>query len=63
MNLFGQSGSPREPGDPASGTSEAPAPVPLPPDALIILPVRNAVLFPGLIAPLGIGRPKSIVAV
>jgi ATP-dependent Lon protease len=34
----------------------------LPADALIIVPVRNLVLFPGLIAPLGLGRPDSIVA-
>ena len=36
---------------------------PIPSDALIILPVRNAVLFPHLIAPFSIGRPKSIAAV
>ncbi|MCC6868927.1 MAG: endopeptidase La [Burkholderiales bacterium] len=32
----------------------------LPSDALIILPVRNMVLFPGLIAPLALGRPETI---
>src|SRR3954466_243657 len=63
MNLFGQSNSPQGPGDPVSGAPDASAPVPLPPDVVIILPVRNAVLFPGLIVPLGIGRPKSIAAV
>src|SRR3954464_10352936 len=63
MNLFGQSNSPQGPGDPMSGAPDASAPVPLPPDVVIILPVRNAVLFPGLIVPLGIGRPKSIAAV
>jgi ATP-dependent Lon protease len=35
---------------------------PLPHDALIILPVRQAVLFPGLMLPLTIGRPSSISA-
>jgi len=35
---------------------------PLPPDAMIILPVRQAVLFPGLVLPLAIGRPASIAA-
>jgi ATP-dependent Lon protease len=35
---------------------------PLPSDALIIVPVRNLVLFPGLIAPLVLGRGESIVA-
>jgi len=35
---------------------------PLPPDALIIVPVRNTVLFPGLVLPISLGRPKSIAA-
>ncbi|TWS96169.1 endopeptidase La [Reyranella sp. CPCC 100927] len=35
---------------------------PLPPDALIIVPVRNAVLFPGLVFPVAVGRPKSVMA-
>jgi ATP-dependent Lon protease len=34
----------------------------LPADALIIIPVRNLVLFPGLIAPIGIGRERSVAA-
>ena len=33
-----------------------------PQDALIIVPVRNTVLFPGVVAPITIGRPKSIAA-
>jgi ATP-dependent Lon protease len=32
------------------------------PDALIILPVRNTVLFPGIVMPLAIARPASIEA-
>jgi ATP-dependent Lon protease len=36
--------------------------VPIPNDALIIVPVRNAVLFPGVVAPITIARPKSIAA-
>src|ERR1700732_1649886 len=35
---------------------------PLPPDALIVLPVRQTVLFPGITLPLAIGRPSSIAA-
>ena len=35
---------------------------PLPEDALIIVPVRNVVLFPGVVLPLSLGRPKSIAA-
>jgi ATP-dependent Lon protease len=35
---------------------------PLPPDAMIILPVRQVVLFPGVVLPLSIARPSSIAA-
>jgi ATP-dependent Lon protease len=35
---------------------------PLPKDALIILPVRNTVLFPGMVLPLSVGRKRSIAA-
>ncbi|MBI1886951.1 MAG: endopeptidase La [Nitrosomonadales bacterium] len=35
---------------------------PLPEDALIILPVRNMVLFPGALVPIAIGRARSIAA-
>ena len=43
----------------ASGAATLP---PLPSDALIIVPVRNTVLFPGLVLPITLGRPKSIAA-
>ena len=36
---------------------------PIPEDALIILPVRNTVLFPGIVVPLTIGRERSRAAV
>src|SRR5690606_2515063 len=49
-----------------AGASEQPAETTasaeLPPDALIILPVRNLVWFPGVVAPVVIGRPASIAA-
>jgi len=35
---------------------------PLPADGLIVVPVRNLVLFPGLIAPLTLGRQESMLA-
>jgi len=46
-------------------TAQAPVPVPapapsLPDDMLIILPVRNLVLFPGVILPVAIKREKTV---
>jgi ATP-dependent Lon protease len=35
----------------------------IPEDATIILPVRNTLLFPGIMLPLTIGRPSSIAAI
>ena len=35
---------------------------PLPDDALVIIPLRNTVLFPGVIAPLTVGRKESVAA-
>jgi ATP-dependent Lon protease len=43
----------------AQGGSTLP---PLPADALIIVPVRNTVLFPGLILPITLRRPKANAA-
>jgi ATP-dependent Lon protease len=34
----------------------------IPGDALIVVPVRNTVLFPGVVIPITIGRPQSIAA-
>src|SRR4051794_5419474 len=62
MILFDSPNGPQRSDGGAPGAQDA-ASAPLPGDALIILPVRNAVLFPGLVAPLSIGRPKSVAAV
>ena len=35
----------------------------IPHEAMIILPVRNVVLFPGMVVPLTIGRKSSVAAV
>jgi ATP-dependent Lon protease len=40
----------------------APPAVAVPEDALIVLPVRNLVLFPGMILPVAIGRESSVAA-
>jgi ATP-dependent Lon protease len=34
----------------------------LPEDALILIPMRNTVLFPGVISPITVGRPSSVAA-
>jgi ATP-dependent Lon protease len=48
---------------PAPGATTLPdQTAPVPADALIIIPVRNTVLFPGVVMPITIGRPKSIAA-
>ena len=46
----------------SSSTESASTLPPLPADALIIVPVRNTVLFPGLVLPISVGRAKSIAA-
>jgi ATP-dependent Lon protease len=46
----------------ARTSSMTPDAAPIPTDALIIVAVRNIVLFPGVIAPISINRPKSIAA-
>ncbi|HTM59501.1 MAG TPA: LON peptidase substrate-binding domain-containing protein, partial [Burkholderiales bacterium] len=35
---------------------------PVPEDALILIPMRNNVLFPGVISPITVGRPGSVAA-
>jgi ATP-dependent Lon protease len=35
---------------------------PLPKDALVIIPLRNAVLFPGVLTPVTVGRASSVAA-
>jgi ATP-dependent Lon protease len=47
----------------AAGPHAQAAARPLPEDALIILPVRNVVMFPGTVFPLTVGRDRSRAAV
>ncbi len=46
----------------ASAASKTSSSERLPEDVLLILPVRNTVLFPGMVLPLTIGRQQSIAA-
>jgi ATP-dependent Lon protease len=46
---------------PGRGTALAVRPIPE--DALILVPLRSAVLFPGIISPLAVGRGSSVAAV
>jgi ATP-dependent Lon protease len=47
----------------ASGENLGGSPsTPLPPDALIIVPVRGMVLFPGVVLPVTLNRPRSVLA-
>jgi len=45
---------------PAGAAGEAPK---LPADAVAIVPVRNTLLFPSVVMPLSVGRPRSVAAV
>jgi len=55
--------SPVNSDNPASSTAAGHADsVPIPNDALIIVPVRNTVLFPGVVFPITVGRSKSVAA-
>jgi ATP-dependent Lon protease len=62
MPLFGVASVARHaPDTEKAGGASATSPA-LPPDALIILPVRSLVLFPGVVFPITIGRAKSLAA-
>ena len=47
--------------NPGAGATGQPT-RPLPADALIVVPVRNAVLFPEIVFPITVGRPATIAA-
>jgi ATP-dependent Lon protease len=56
----GETGGSEKPGRRGRSTSLAVRPIPE--DALILIPMRNAVLFPGVISPVAVGRSSSIAA-
>jgi ATP-dependent Lon protease len=47
---------------PSAVPPETPAPASPPADAVIVVPVRNTVLFPEIVFPISIGRPGSVAA-
>jgi ATP-dependent Lon protease len=47
---------------PAPGGATVSAIKPLPADAMILIPMRNTVLFPGVISPITVGRVASVAA-
>ncbi len=57
--LRAESASPAVSGQPRGDAASRP----LPDDALIILPLRNTVMFPGVVLPLTVGRERSLAAV
>jgi ATP-dependent Lon protease len=61
--LFHHVLSDEQPRPGASGTSPSPPNAkPLPPDAIALIPMRNTVLFPGVITPITVGRTMSVAA-
>ncbi len=55
---------PAKPAGTSTGTSTAGnEAVQLPADALPILPIRNSILFPGVVIPLSVARPRSLAAI
>lgn len=48
--------------DETAGASQSAQALAIPDDAMVIVPVRNMVLFPGLVVPIAIGRKSSIAA-
>jgi ATP-dependent Lon protease len=52
----------REPPAVNAAPPKPPAIKPLPEDAMIIIPMRNTVLFPGVITPITVGRIQSVTA-
>jgi ATP-dependent Lon protease len=60
QSVLSDDGAPSAPG---SDPRRRGTPVrPLPPDALILMPARNVVLFPGVVTPVTIGRATSVAA-
>jgi ATP-dependent Lon protease len=57
MSSVDEAGTPAQPAAASPGQS-----VSIPADALIMVAVRNTILFPGMVAPITLGRPQAIAA-
>ncbi len=57
-----EGGPPESADSPAPERPDASSPIDIPTDALILIPMRNLVLFPGLVVPLTVGRDSSVAA-
>jgi ATP-dependent Lon protease len=61
--MLSGSDAPRAAADAEPANTHAPGTTkPLPDDALILIPMRNAVLFPGVLSPVVVGRASSVAA-
>ena len=61
QKVLSNENEPRQAAAPAQGATVTSS-KPLPHDAMIIIPMRNTVLFPGVISPITVGRPVSVAA-
>jgi ATP-dependent Lon protease len=55
--------SPQDTNTATGPTAPKPSAIPLPADAMIVMPVRDLVLFPELVFPVSVARPSSIAAI
>src|SRR2546421_4225270 len=62
MNHKALSAEDKIPAGAAPGQGRAAPAKPLPADAVIVIPMRNTLLFPGVISPITVERPSSIAA-
>jgi ATP-dependent Lon protease len=62
MNKALSDENPRRDAAPAAPSGSTAPVKPLPADAMILIPMRNTVLFPGVISPITVGRASSVAA-